>query len=155
MMLTVCISMLVFLVCVDMGIKQYIEDTLEENEEKETLVRGLVFRKVYNKGFALNILDCCPEIIRKVSLCAGISVILYDVFVFMKKRGKLCKAGMVLVTAGMVSNLYDRMIRGKVIDYIGVRCGHRYLQRLTANLADFYILVGMVFVTVSRMIHRK
>ena len=41
-------GMLVVLLCVDMGIKQYIEDTFDRREERKCIVPGLVLRKVYN-----------------------------------------------------------------------------------------------------------
>ena len=55
---------------------------------------------------------------------------------------------MVFVTAGAVSNIYDRLARGKVIDYFGVKSKSRFLSDLTANLADIYVTVGAVIITV-------
>ena len=45
------------LVCGDMGVKQYIEDSFQEKEERETLIPSVVLRKVYNRGFLLDALD--------------------------------------------------------------------------------------------------
>ena len=106
------------LVCVDMGIKQYIEENFEEEEERETILDKVVLRKVYNKGFCFNTLDKKPELVRKTSgiLCAGLAI--YDAWLFLKKGKWLRKFGMVFLTAGAISNTYDRLIRGKVIDYI-------------------------------------
>ena len=73
------------LVCVDMGIKQYIEENFEEEEERETILDKVVLRKVYNKGFCFNTLDKKPELVRKTSgiLCAGLAI--YDAWLFLKK----------------------------------------------------------------------
>lgn len=155
MILTACVSLLVVLVCIDMGIKQYVEDNYEENEEHETVIPGVLLRKVYNKGFAFNILDRYPEIIKQSSVCSSVWIVLYDFFIFLKKGRKMCKLGMTLVTAGAVSNIYDRLIREKVVDYIGMKSKNSYLSRLTANLADVYILIGMMMVSLSRIVHRK
>ena len=78
MILTIYMSMFLVLACVDMGLKQYIEDTFEENEERETKLPGLVFRKNYNKGFAFNVLENAPGIIRKSSVFSAAGILLYD-----------------------------------------------------------------------------
>lgn len=155
MILTACVSLLVVLVCIDMGIKQYVEDNYEENEEHETVISGVLIRKVYNKGFAFNILDRCPEVIKQSSVCSSVGIVLYDFFVFLRKGRKMCKLGMTLVTAGAVSNIYDRLIREKVIDYIGVKSKNSYVSKLTANFADIYIVLGMMIVSLSRITNRK
>ena len=121
MILTIYMSMFLVLACIDMGIKQYIEDTFEEDEERETLIPGLVLRKVHNKGFAFNILEHEPGIIRKSSVCAAAGILIYDCWLFLRKKRTVGKIGMMLVSAGAVSNLYDRLIRRTVIDYIGIK----------------------------------
>lgn len=85
MLLMAAGGLLVVLVCVDMGIKQYIEENFEEEEERETILDKVVLRKVYNKGFCFNTLDKKPELVRKTSgiLCAGLAI--YDAWLFLKK----------------------------------------------------------------------
>ena len=46
-------GLLVVLVCVDMGIKQYIEENFEEEEERETILDKVVLRKAYKKASVL------------------------------------------------------------------------------------------------------
>ena len=149
MLLMAAGGLLVVLVCVDMGIKQYIEENFEEEEERETILDKVVLRKVYNKGFCFNTLDKKPELVRKTSgiLCAGLAI--YDAWLFLKKGKWLRKFGMVFLTAGAISNTYDRLIRGKVIDYIGIRSKNQFVARLTANLGDFYILLGAVLLALK------
>ena len=155
MILTIYMSMFLVLACIDMGIKQYIEDTFEEDEERETLIPGLVLRKVHNKGFAFNILEHEPGIIRKSYVCAAAGILIYDCWLFLRKKRTVGKIGMMLVSAGAVSNLYDRLIRRTVIDYIGIKSEKKRISDLTANLADVYLTVGAVLTGMSGMAHRK
>ena len=149
MTLTIYMGIFLVLVCIDMGIKQYIEDTFEENEERETIVSGIVLRKVYNKGFAFNVLERAPDVIRKCSLCAALWIFVYDCWLFTRKKHTAAKLGMVLVSAGAVSNVYDRLIREKVIDYIGMKTEKKKFSKLTANLADIYLTLGAVLCNLS------
>lgn len=139
----------------DMAVKQYVEDTFEKGKDKDTVLKHVVLRKVHNKGFALNTLDQYPKVIRNTSLISAGMLTVYDVLLF-RKRGKwLEKLGMILVSAGAASNIFDRLVRGKVIDYIGFKSRNEFLADITANLADFYVGAGAVIVSVVRVMGRK
>ncbi|MEZ3433758.1 MAG: signal peptidase II [Lachnospiraceae bacterium] len=137
-------GLFLLLVCSDMGAKQYIEDTFTPGAEKETIIDGLVLRKVYNKGFLLNTLEDQPKLVKAASAAAGLGVAAYDVWLCLRPGHRVKKLGMIFLSAGALSNIYDRLARGKVIDYIGVKCRSKKISRLTANLADVYAVIGGV-----------
>lgn len=146
----------IFLVitCVDMGIKQYIEEYFKENEERKTMVNKLVIRKVYNRGFALDSLEKYPALVKGGSVIAGIGAVIYNARLFLKKGHFTEKLGMAFLSAGAFSNICDRLVRGKVIDYIGVDSKNRFLSKITANLADVYVFAGAVIVTLAKWIRK-
>lgn len=144
-------GMLVVFLCVDMGIKQYIEDTFDRREERKCIVPGLVLRKVYNRGFLLSTLEKYPKIAQGASAVTGVVILFYDLLLFLKKGKWLEKTGMIFLTAGAASNIYDRLVRKKVIDYIGFQSKNKFLSSLTANLADFYVIIGAVLVGIGRI----
>lgn len=147
-------ALLVGLISADMGIKQYIEDTFELSEERETIIDKVVLRKVYNKGFLLNTMDKRPEIVKGCSAAVGIGIILYDIWLFLRKGRWLQKLGMVFLTAGAFSNVYDRLVRGRVIDYIGVQWKNSRLAKITANLADVYVVIGAMICAVANIFRK-
>ena len=71
------------------------------------------------------------------------------VWTFARKGHFTEKLGMAILGAGASSNIFDRLSRGKVIDYIGIRSKNQFLARLTANLGDFYILLGAVLLALK------
>ena len=144
-------GMLVVFLCVDMGIKQYIEDTFDRREERKCIVPGLVLRKVYNRGFLLSTLEKYPKIVQGASAVTGVVILFYDLLLLLKKGKWLEKTGMIFLTAGAASNIYDRLVRKKVIDYIGFQSKIKFLSSLTANLADFYVIIGAVLVGIGRI----
>ena len=124
----------------DMGIKQYVEETFKKGEKRATVIPGLELRRVHNKGFFLDSLDKYPKIVKNVSVILGGLIAIYDYQLF-TKRGKWGKKfGMTILSAGAFSNIFDRLIRGYVVDYLGVK--NSKLSKITANLADLYIAVG-------------
>lgn len=149
-MLTVMGGLFLVLVCLDMGIKQYIENTFKEKEERETIIDKIVLRKVYNRGFLLNTLQDHPGIVKGASAGVGAGVILYDLWLFIRKGRLFKKLGMVFLSAGAFSNVYDRLVRGKVIDYIGVQSKNKFLSRITANLADAYVMLGAILAGIAK-----
>ena len=98
------------LVCVDMGVKQYIEDFFEPKEERETMSSHVMLRKVYNRGFILDTLDQYPKLVQRSSLILGIVLLVYDLRLFLTKGRRLEKLGLTLLSAGAFSNIYDRVI---------------------------------------------
>ncbi len=136
------VSLFLALTTFDMGIKQYIEDTFRKGEERGSADSKMVIRRVHNKGFSLNTLDNHPMIIKSVSavLCGVIGAAACELF---QKRGHWRKKlGMTFLSAGAVSNTFDRLVRGYVVDYFGFKCKIKKLASLTANLADVYVLIG-------------
>ncbi len=139
----------------DVVIKQHVEENMNPGEKRELFGDAVIIRKVYNRGFLLNILDNHPAIVKGATMVTGIGVLVYDVFVFLGKGHLVKKLGMTLLSAGAASNSFDRLVRGKVIDYIGFRNQKKFLARITANLADFYIACGGVLLTICAVFSRK
>ena len=133
----------VMLTTFDMGIKEYVEEHYQKKTEVKTVIPKVVLRKVHNKGFCLDTLDKYPAVVSAVSalLSGGIAVWAYQLF---QKRGRwLEKAGITILGAGAFSNTFDRIIRGYVVDYFGIKTKNSKLSKITANLADVYILTGL------------
>lgn len=142
------------LTVIDMGIKQYVEENLKKGEERETKVSKVVLRKVYNRGFAFHFLDQYPWMIRGSSIILGIAITIYDVILCLQKGRWLEKIGMAFLSAGALSNIYDRLVRGKVIDYIGFKSKWKKVRTTTPNLADFYVAIGAIVIFAARALKK-
>ena len=51
-----------------------------------------------------------------------------------------------------LKNLLDRLLRGKVVDYIGFRTRSSFFSKLTANLADLYLAAGSLLMAVRKIL---
>lgn len=135
---------------VDEILKQRVEDQLEEDEIRSYLDDRLLIRKVYNRGFIFSSLEDKNTLVKGVSIVAGTMVFLMDLWT--ERYGNLQqKLGMTLLSAGAASNIFDRLIRGKVIDYIAVRTKNSRLKKITANLGDIYIALGAVLIWITKI----
>ena len=114
-----------------------------EKEEKGTFPRELAISKGkiklyqnHNEGFSFGI----SRAVQLVPLCVT-SAFAGAWAYLMGTRGRILeKLALTLTLAGGVSNLYDRMKRGYVVDYFSIQRGR--LKNVVLNLGDVYILVG-------------
>ena len=149
------LQMAAVLFAVDMIVKQYVEDTLDAGTQKDLGDTGLVLRKIYNEGFMLNFLDQYPKVVKNVTIASGVSVLAEDICWFSRKGHWTEKAGMTLVSAGAASNIFDRLVRGRVVDYIGWKSGPGRLADVTANLGDTYLAAGMLVMAGTKLLEPR
>ena len=136
----------------DMAMKQYVEENIESGQEKTIGDTKIVLRKVYNKGFAFNSMDSEPEKVKKASVMTTAAIGLLTIIEAFREGHMLSKIALTFLSAGALSNTYDRVVRGKVVDYIGIKSSHKILGNITANLAYIYILLGSVFAFLKKKI---
>lgn len=114
----------------------------QEIDDKTALINNILFFNFtpnYYMAFSL------PFGGKLLTLLIGliISVILiYLVYLLKKSKSKLIIIGVLLILLGAISNIYDRLIFGYVIDYL-------YLTNFTVfNLADLSISLGAILVLI-------
>lgn len=126
----------------DILIKQYVEENLPQGEDRVLPGGCIILRKVYNNGAACNFLESRPRAVLYLSAALTGILLVRDLWL-LRRRGHFAeKTGMMLLTGGAASNLFDRVFRGRVVDYIAFRVRCRKLSDLTFNLGDFCIFSG-------------
>lgn len=139
------VIIIVLLILVDQGIKLYVGI----NKTNFELIHGfLSINYVENTGSAFGIgSGSLLTIIISNFIVLGI-VIKFLVTQF-ERIDKLTRAVLYIVLAGGFSNLFDRIIRGFVVDYIDINA---FLKFPVFNLADIYIVLGwimLIFLTIK------
>ena len=101
--------------------------------------------RTFNEGMAANVLDEDPAKVKKIS-----SLVL-SLPLFFSKKGRINrKLGAALIIGGALSNVADRCIRGKVVDYIQFNMDKSdRMERMTYNIADFSIFIGTVLYMIN------
>lgn len=84
--------------------------------------------------------------------CVSMAAVLACFLPHFSQKDALSKAGIALFTLGGISNLYDRIRRHSVTDYIQFpTLPVKKLKRLVWNVADFMILIGAVLTLIGEM----
>jgi lipoprotein signal peptidase len=94
-------------------------------------------------AFSLNL----PTAVMYVVYAAAILFIARYLQTHWPSLSDVTKFGFVLIAAGGISNLAERLIFGHVTDYI-------HLANGVLNLADFYIIIGVILIFINRR-HQK
>ena len=112
-------------------------------ESKTALINNIFFFNFtpnYYMAFSL------PFGGRLLTLLTGliiITIFIFLIYLIKKSKSKLVIIGVLLILIGAVSNIYDRLIFGYVIDYL-------YLINFTVfNIADIFISAGAILVLIS------
>lgn len=101
----------------------------------------------HNRGFCFEFLKHRPNLVRQLPLCLTSVAGGILCFLSARKGYRAEKAGYVLVLAGGLSNLYDRLKRGYVVDYFSIQAG--FLKKVVFNLGDLFIMAGAAVLTVK------
>lgn len=147
--ITACLALL------DIAVKSTIEGYMTRKEERTACKGKVILRKVYNRGFCMDVLEDRPETVKYASAYAAVLLTIYQLYTLMRKKRFVKKAGLSLMTAGAWSNTFDRWLRGYVIDYVGFQTKWENLTKLTFNLGDFFIGAGSVLVALSSLFHSR
>lgn len=147
-MVGICILVITMVATVDLGIKWYIEHQFQNRHRIKN--SKLEIRRVHNEGLMLDLLDHKPRVVSSLSFLALLLVLGYQMFLFRKPGHKAEKIGTALIAGGAVSNTFDRISRGYVVDYFGFRCKWKKLARITYNIGDFAIFTGLFLMACAK-----
>lgn len=102
----------------------------------------LSFTLVFNRGISWGYLNY-KSAVSFIVLNALIMTVLWFLVLYIKHRIRHNKSvfGSILVLAGASSNMFDRILRGGVVDFISFSWGD--FQWPVFNLADVFIVIGV------------
>lgn len=141
-MVIICIAISLICCCVDLAIKEWVENkTIQTQEFKKV---PLKIRRVHNSGFLMNTLDDKPRMVQKVSFVVAMFFGFYQMFLLSSKRCAAAKISGAFMLGGAISNLYDRVIRGYVVDYVSIKTKWKKVGNIVFNLADVCIFLGSI-----------
>lgn len=141
------ILIVVALVLLETKIKNHMEKT-RNPADKEAIMNGkIILNKKYNRGMFMNFMEDKRDKVKLISAVLLGVLILVFTLCLPKKRCKLFKLGLSACLGGAISNVYERMTKGYVVDYFSFN--FKWIRNIVFNLADMFIFIGSFFILIS------
>lgn len=137
------------LIMIDFIIKYLIRSNFKILDTYTVIKNFFYLTYVKNTGAAFSILENNTLLI----IIMSIVLLIYLIYYLTKtKLGKLQNISIILIIAGVIGNLIDRVFLGGVIDYLSFVIFGYYFPIF--NLADTYIVIG-VFILIGGEVYGK
>lgn len=133
----------------DLLIKNYVEHTVAEGEEKPLLGGRLLLHKYHNKGAALNVGERRRGLVSVLSVVLTLGATALFLMTFTCRGSRMMKLGLALLLGGAYSNTYDRMVRKYVVDYISFPVKNQKIRNIVFNISDFCIMIGALLMVLG------
>lgn len=151
----VYIGIITVLFAIDYLIKYYVEKHVEEGQVQKILKGKLLLKKTYNKGAMLNALEERQELVAGLSTGITICLIIWQFQLLCKKGYGLLKVALSFIIGGALGNVYDRLIRKKVLDYLSIHTKREKISSVIFNLADVFIFIGSMFLLLDSFLRDR
>ena len=126
----------------DLFIKDEIErEGAEEFPRDFPGTKGFIrIHKSYNPGFPFGFMKERPQLVKGIPLAVTSAAAGALAALFTKKGCVAQKIGLSMVLGGAISNLYDRLVKGYVVDYFSIE--FKRLKNVIFNLGDIFVFLG-------------
>ena len=125
------------LVGIDQAVKLWAVNVLQPVGAMPLIPHVVELRFVLNQGMAFSLLSG-KQLFLIIATSAALLAVAYGLF--FRSRGKyLQQAALLLILAGGIGNLIDRVLNGEVVDYINLL----FMRFAVFNFADICVCVGV------------
>jgi signal peptidase II len=148
------VSMLV--VALDQFIKFFVLDSLQLNQSVSVWPDYFYLTYIQNRGTAFGFmsdLDPAFQIPFFVTITIAAALIVYSYQRVIPEENLMPRVALGLIWGGTLSNFIDRLIYGKVIDFIDIHYGN--IHGFIFNAADFFVTLGLLYLFFEFIIKGK
>ena len=120
-------------------------------KEKQLLIINeyLNFRPVWNDGISFGMLQGYGNVGRVIFIIIS-SIISLCIIIFSKNQNTIGFTGYNMIAGGAIGNVIDRVIHGKVIDFIDFH--YKEYHWPAFNMADSFIFIGVLLFIYNELI---
>lgn len=97
---------------------------------------------VWNSGISYGLFSANSTVSTLLLIAMGVAITGFMGWLFWNEKSAIGRAGFVLIIAGAIGNLIDRIVHGAVIDFISPHAFGYYWY--VFNIADIWITLGAV-----------
>jgi len=132
------IIIIVLIAAADLYTKSFINKHYAVGEKKEIIKNRFMLWHIKNNGFSFSIHSGHIKTVSAVAVSLTAGVICYLLKLIPQKDLKALKLGLAFSAGGAIGNLYERLFRKKVTDFLFVK----FKKAPVFNVADVFIFLG-------------
>lgn len=149
MTIILCAVLAMGIFVADLLIKNYIERTGTEGQEKPLCGGRILIRRYHNTGAVLAIGKRRRGFVAALSLALTLGATVLFLATFTCRGSKLLKTGLAFLLGGAYSNTYDRLVRRYVVDYVSFPVKNKKIRNIVFNISDFCIMIGALLMVLG------
>jgi len=130
--------------------KFYIENNFPFHQPVNIIGNYLRFTFVYNPGIAFGLNFASGP----VYLVLAIIITIFIIWLAIKENRKLSFFSYCIIIGGALGNIFDRVYRGYVVDFIDIGINEN-LRWFVFNLADSFITIGIFLLILDSFSKKK
>ena len=135
--------------------KTYMDRSLQEKEQRPILGGHVILRKFHNPGAMLGLGQNRKPVLGLVSGLMTGALAFGWLYALREKSGRLLKLALSFLLGGALSNGWDRIRQGFVVDYFSFRVPMERLRRIVFNLSDLFIFAGAGLMLLHSFLQEK
>lgn len=136
----------------DYYVKKQVEQKKKPGEEEPLLGKRIMLRRTANYGTAGGFLKNHARMIGFIQGFSMLFIAAAYIKLFMVKGMAGLKLAGAWILGGGASNLYDRLKKGYVTDYIRFDVPVKFIKRLVFNISDFFIIAGALLAVIFNIV---
>ena len=146
------LTLIIFLVILDLISKNYALNNFLIGQSYTTFLPFIDLLLIYNSGIAFGIFDGYGDLASNILLIITIFILIYLIRLLSNETFQIAKLALSLIIAGALGNIVDRIVDGKVTDFLHLEIGN--FSFFIFNLADAFITVGAILIIYFELIYK-
>ena len=145
-------ALIIFLFVLDLASKNYAVSNFLYGQSYTTLIPFIDLLLIYNSGIAFGVFDGYGDLVSNILLIITIFILIYLIRMLTRETLQFAKFALSLIIAGALGNIIDRIIDGKVTDFLHLEFSS--FSFFIFNLADAFITLGAILIIYFELIYK-
>ena len=146
------LTLIIILFVLDLVSKNYAENYFLFGQSYTTFLPFIDFFLIYNSGIAFGLFDGYGDLASNILLIITIIILAYLIRMLIQEKVQIAKLALSLIIAGALGNIIDRIVDGRVTDFLHLEVAN--FSFFIFNLADAFITLGAILIIYFELIYK-
>ena len=144
--------LIIILFVLDLVSKNYAENNISFGQSYTTFLPFIDFFLIYNSGIAFGLFDGYGDLASNILLIITVIILAYLIRMLIQEKVQIAKLALSLIIAGALGNIVDRIVDGRVTDFLHLEIAN--FSFFIFNLADAFITLGAILIIYFELIYK-